>query len=61
MFYLLETVLAPIWVWLIFSEAPTAASLVGGLILVVALVAHSLWQIRDGRRRRAAQAIRHTY
>lgn len=61
MFYLLETVLAPVWVWLIFSEAPTAASLVGGLILVVALVAHSLWQIRDGRRRRAAQAIRHTY
>ena len=23
MFYLLETVFAPVWVWLIFSEAPS--------------------------------------
>ena len=60
MFYLLETVLAPIWVWLIFSEVPTTASLVGGSILVVTLVAHSLWQLHTGRRRRrAAGTIRH--
>ena len=59
MFYLLETVLAPIWVWLIFSEAPTSRSLVGGLILIVALVAHSMWQLWDGRRRRAAKTVRH--
>ena len=54
MFYLLETVLAPIWVWLIFAEMPTAASLVGGLILVSALVFHSVWQLRENRRRKAA-------
>ena len=59
MFYLLETVLAPIWVWLIFAEVPTTQSLIGGLILIVALVAHSLWQLAQGRRRRAALAIRH--
>lgn len=52
MFYLLETVLAPVWVWLIFSETPTRNSLIGGAILVVALVAHSLWQLREARRRR---------
>ncbi len=52
MFYLLETVLAPVWVWLIFSEQPTTNSLIGGAILVVALVLHSLWQLLDGRRRR---------
>lgn len=52
MFYLLETVLAPVWVWLIFQERPTTNSLIGGTILVVALVAHSLWQLYDGRRRR---------
>lgn len=54
MFYLLETVLAPIWVWLIFAEMPTAASLVGGLILVSALIFHSVWQLRESRRRKAA-------
>jgi drug/metabolite transporter (DMT)-like permease len=59
MFYLLETVLAPVWVWLIFSEAPTTRSLIGGVILIVALVAHSSWQLWDGRRRRAAKVLRH--
>lgn len=59
MFYLLETVLAPVWVWLIFSEEPTPRSLAGGVILIMALVAHSLWQLWDGRRRRAARVLRH--
>jgi drug/metabolite transporter (DMT)-like permease len=53
MFYLLETVLAPIWVWMIFAEVPTRNSLIGGTMLITALVAHSLWQLRDGRRRSA--------
>ena len=59
MFYLLETVLAPVWVWMIFGEEPTTRSLIGGVILVTALVAHSLWQLWDGRRRRAARVLRH--
>ena len=59
MFYLLETVLAPIWVWLIFTEVPTTNSLIGGLILVVALVAHSVWQLLDGRRRRARPDVQY--
>ncbi|MEW9808219.1 DMT family transporter [Mesorhizobium marinum] len=57
MFYLLETVLAPVWMWLIFLEKPSGNALVGGVILVVALVAHSVWQLMEGRRRRAAAAI----
>lgn len=59
MFYLLETVLAPIWVWLIFSEAPSRATLAGGAILIVTLALHSLWQLNDGRKRRAARVVRH--
>jgi drug/metabolite transporter (DMT)-like permease len=59
MFYLLETVFAPVWVWLIFSEAPSRNALNGGTILIVALVAHSLWQLAEGRRRKAATAVRH--
>ncbi|MBX4956308.1 DMT family transporter [Rhizobium lentis] len=46
MFYLLETVLAPIWVWLIFNETPTAMALVGGGILVATIGSHSLWMAR---------------
>ncbi|MFC5386398.1 DMT family transporter [Aquamicrobium segne] len=59
MFYLLETVLAPVWVWMIFSEAPSRNSLIGGAILILTLICHSLWQLREGRRRGAALAIRH--
>ena len=59
MFYLLETVLAPVWVWMIFDEVPSGRSLTGGAILIVALVAHSLWQLHEGRRRRAALVPRH--
>jgi drug/metabolite transporter (DMT)-like permease len=51
MFYLLETVLAPVWVWMIFSEVPSTNSLIGGSILIAALVAHSAWQLLEGRRR----------
>lgn len=46
MFYLLETILAPIWVWLIFTEAPSNMTLAGGAILILALASHSLWQAR---------------
>lgn len=54
MFYLLETVLAPIWVWMIFSEVPSANTLWGGAILIGALLAHSFWQLSAARRVRAA-------
>ncbi len=59
MFYLLETVLAPVWMWMIFTEVPSNQSLLGGAILIVTLAAHSLWQLHSGRHRRAALAARH--
>ena len=59
MFYLLETVLAPVWMWIIFYETPTRNSMIGGVILIVSLVAHSIWQLIEGRRRRASTAVRY--
>jgi drug/metabolite transporter (DMT)-like permease len=59
MFYLLETVLAPIWVWLVFAEKPTDATLTGGIIIISALIGHSIWQLAYGRRRARTAAIRH--
>jgi len=46
MFYLLETVLAPVWVWLVFTEEPPVPTLVGGAIILVALVWHSTHSMR---------------
>lgn len=59
MFYLLETVLAPVWMWMIFQEAPSRNSLIGGVILILALVAHSVWQLAEGRKRRAETAVKY--
>ena len=50
MFFLLETVLTPIWMWAIFSEKPTTLSLIGGAIVIASLLAHSLWRIKSKRR-----------
>jgi drug/metabolite transporter (DMT)-like permease len=40
----LEPVLAPIWVWLVHSEIPSQRTLIGGAIVVLALVSHILWE-----------------
>lgn len=39
---LLETVLGPLWVWLVLSERPGAASLAGGALVLGALLANAL-------------------
>lgn len=49
----LDAPLAPLWVWLFFSETPGKATLVGGLIVFVAVVAHVL----AGTRKRKAAPV----
>lgn len=44
-FFLLETVLAPIWVWLIFAEIPTRNTLIGGSIVLIAIAGHTIVQL----------------
>ena len=39
---MLETVLGPLWVWLVLSERPGAASLTGGALILAALLANTL-------------------
>lgn len=46
---LLETVLGPIWVWLALGEVPTATTLLGGALILGALVAHTALEV-PGRR-----------
>ncbi len=46
MFYLLETILAPLWVWILFDDEPSNQVLLGGLIMLVALLCHSFYMLR---------------
>lgn len=54
MFYLLETILAPVWIWLIFGEVPGQMTLIGGFVMLLALGTHSIWQARAKGRKAAA-------
>jgi len=47
---MLETVLGPLWVWLVLSERPGAASLAGGALILAALVANTLVDLVTPRR-----------
>ncbi len=45
-----ETVLGPLWVWLVIHEAPTPLALLGGGIVLTALVGNALVALRGTRR-----------
>jgi len=47
MFFLLDTVLTPVWVWMLFGELPSLHSIIGGIIVITALLAHSVWRYRS--------------
>jgi drug/metabolite transporter (DMT)-like permease len=47
MFFLLETILTPIWIWMLFKEVPSNSVLLGGTIVIVTLVMHSFWRLRE--------------
>ncbi len=40
-----EPVLGPIWMWLIHEEIPTIQTMIGGLIVLTALLSHLSWGI----------------
>jgi len=51
---MLETVLGPLWVWLLLSERPRAATLAGGALILAALLANTLVELATPRGRGAA-------
>ena len=49
MFFLLELILTPFWMWLAFGELPTMQALSGGALIFVTLLGHSLWRLNWGK------------
>ncbi len=42
-----EPVLGPVWVWLVHGEVPGQRTLIGGAVVILALVLHLAWQFRQ--------------
>ena len=47
LFFLLETIIGPIWVWLIIKEQPSLETLQGGLIIITTIAIHSFLKIKN--------------
>ena len=47
LFFLLETVIGPIWVWLIIKEQPSLETLQGGVIIIITIAIHSFLKLKN--------------
>ena len=47
LFFLLETILGPIWVWMVIKEQPTLETIQGGLIIILTIAIHSVLAIKN--------------
>ena len=46
LFFLLETIIGPIWVWLIIKEQPTTETLIGGIVIIITIAIHSFLKLK---------------
>ena len=47
LFFLLETIIGPIWVWLIIKEQPTIETLQGGIVIIGTIAIHSFLKLKN--------------
>ena len=47
LFFLLETIIGPIWVWLIIKEQPSIETLQGGAVIITTIAIHSFLKLRS--------------
>ena len=46
LFFLLETVLGPFWVWLVIKEQPSMETIFGGVVIILTIATHSFLTLK---------------
>jgi len=46
LFFLLETIIGPIWVWIVIKEQPSIETIQGGLIIILTIAIHSFFKLK---------------
>ena len=46
LFFLLETIIGPIWVWMVIKEQPSIETISGGLIIILTIAVHSFLALK---------------
>jgi drug/metabolite transporter (DMT)-like permease len=52
---LLESILGPVWVWLVLGEQPGNSTLLGGVIVISTLVINTVWALKYPQLKPAVQ------
>ena len=47
LFFILETVLGPLWVWLVIKEQPTTNTIIGGLCIILLIFIHTILELKS--------------
>ena len=47
LFFLLETIIGPFWVWLVINEQPSIETIQGGTIIILTIAVHSFNKIKN--------------
>ena len=48
---IIETVMAPVWVWIFLNEVPQSSTLIGGSVILLTLVINSLYMLKINKNR----------
>ena len=46
LFFLLETIIGPLWVWMIIKEQPSIETIQGGLVIIITITIHSFLKLK---------------
>jgi len=49
LFFLLETILGPLWVWMVVREQPSIETIIGGAAIITTIAIHSLLVLKQNR------------
>ena len=47
LFFLLETIIGPVWVWLVIKEQPTLETIFGGIVILLTIGTHSFLKLKN--------------
>ena len=47
LFFLLETIIGPFWVWLVIKEQPSLETIQGGAVIILTIAIHSFLKLRN--------------
>ncbi len=46
LFFLLETIIGPIWVWMVIKEQPSIETIQGGIVIILTIAIHSFLKLK---------------